>query len=293
MATRYTVTDTALKAGEPYGYAKVKVTLTDLNGVKVTAHVTGDPGQIVQTFTFHAHPVTGVWSVDLWANADLSRANTFYTVTIAGVSTLILVDGNGTLVTLAASTPAVLGPGATLDSLVDVVVPSPSDGDAVVWDAATSRWIAVAGGPGGASAFTDLTDVTLSSPIIGDRLALTIDIDGTVRDQPHVILGDGYVEIIADDNLGFFGKIELSTTYDKFISSDSVTTSIVWVTPSEAKLLFNDNVNGDHEVSVSATGAFVDADQIVTDSDPRLRSTLFVSASPPANPVLNDVWVVI
>jgi hypothetical protein len=64
------------------------------------------------------------------------------------------------------------GPIVPLDSLTDVTAPSPTDGQALVWDAGTSKWIngTVSGGGGGASALDDLTDVTTSSLTDGQAL---------------------------------------------------------------------------------------------------------------------------
>jgi hypothetical protein len=57
-----------------------------------------------------------------------------------------------------------------LDDLSDVVVPAPNDDDVLTWDAVTSKWInAVAAG--GASAFTDLSDVP-GVYAVGDALKL-------------------------------------------------------------------------------------------------------------------------
>jgi hypothetical protein len=58
-----------------------------------------------------------------------------------------------------------------LDDLTDVNAAAPADGDALVWDAGTSRWVpaAVGGGPGAAS-LDDLTDVVVTSPAAGNAL---------------------------------------------------------------------------------------------------------------------------
>jgi hypothetical protein len=66
------------------------------------------------------------------------------------------------------------GPIVPLDSLTDVTAPSPTDGQALVWDAGTSKWIngTVSGG-GGASALDDLTDVTTTG--VADENVLTYD----------------------------------------------------------------------------------------------------------------------
>ena len=61
-----------------------------------------------------------------------------------------------------------------LDGLTDVTAPSPTDGQALVWDAGTSRWVneTIAGG-GGASALDDLTDVDTAG--LADEDVLTYD----------------------------------------------------------------------------------------------------------------------
>jgi hypothetical protein len=56
-----------------------------------------------------------------------------------------------------------------LDDLSDVNVPAPTDGQALVYDAATSQWVA----GDAASAIADLTDVALDEPL--DREALVYD----------------------------------------------------------------------------------------------------------------------
>lgn len=45
----------------------------------------------------------------------------------------------------------VLTENSTLDQLSDVNAPTPNDGDSLVWDSGTSKWVpeAVSGGPGG------------------------------------------------------------------------------------------------------------------------------------------------
>jgi hypothetical protein len=49
----------------------------------------------------------------------------------------------------------ILTENSTLDQLADVNAPSPSDGDALVWDSGTSKWVpeAVSAGPGGGLEF--------------------------------------------------------------------------------------------------------------------------------------------
>ena len=60
----------------------------------------------------------------------------------------------------------------TLNSLSNVVVTSPTDGQAIVWDTTTSKWIneTVSGG-GGSSTLDGLTDVTIDTPADNEVLA--------------------------------------------------------------------------------------------------------------------------
>lgn len=57
-----------------------------------------------------------------------------------------------------------------LDELDDLNITSPTDGQFLKYDGATSRWINAAGGGGGASALNDLTDVTITTPAAGHGL---------------------------------------------------------------------------------------------------------------------------
>jgi uncharacterized protein YjlB len=110
MASKFRVSDVALKAGEPWGRAPLRIELTDNAGAPVVAHVNGQPGIIVEPYTDLADPVTGAFYVDLWSNLDLSRTNTFYTWTLGDESGLICATADGSFETLRAYNPATLGP---------------------------------------------------------------------------------------------------------------------------------------------------------------------------------------
>jgi hypothetical protein len=79
---------------------------------------------------------------------------------------LTLADVGGTLMPVwAAST----GGAAALDDLTDVNAPTPSDGDALIWDSTPGEWVAAS--PGALSAaLDDLTDVDAPTPADGDVL---------------------------------------------------------------------------------------------------------------------------
>lgn len=61
------------------------------------------------------------------------------------------------------------GSAGPLDGLTDVTAPSPTDGQALIWDSGTSRWVNETL-PTPASALDDLTDVTAPSPTDGQAL---------------------------------------------------------------------------------------------------------------------------
>lgn len=82
----------ALRAGEAYGGADIRVELTDGDGVPVVGYA---DGAIVAPFTAQAHGLTGAATLHLIPNANISPANTYYTVTIGDFSMLIEVDADG------------------------------------------------------------------------------------------------------------------------------------------------------------------------------------------------------
>jgi hypothetical protein len=97
-------------------------------------------------------------------NVKVSNSTTFVLPTTDGTSgQIIKTDGSGNL-TFASVDLANLESNITLNSLSDVTVPSPSDGQVLTWDNASSSWISssASGGIVGLSS-NGFTDITLSS----------------------------------------------------------------------------------------------------------------------------------
>lgn len=113
------VTVVALRAGEAYGGADVRVELTDGEGTPVVGFA---DGAIVAPFTLGADGLTGSLVLDLTPNADISPTGTYYTVTIGDFSMLIEVDANGgDLQDLLADDPGVLAHTALSAHISDTV----------------------------------------------------------------------------------------------------------------------------------------------------------------------------
>lgn len=111
--TKIVVTDTALKAGEPWGHAPIRVELVDTNGDPVTPAYVTSTGVLVEPFT-------------TVAGAD---GGCLYNVRIGDVDNLINGDqGSGTVRGLRATTATVLGNTATLDGLSNVNTAAIVDG---------------------------------------------------------------------------------------------------------------------------------------------------------------------
>lgn len=85
----------------------------------------------------------------------------------------------------------------TLDDLTDVDATAPSDGDVLIWDAASGAWMPGTTGSSGTVDLNDLTDVDASSPSDGDSLtwnaAAGMWVPGTVTG------GDGTSPLTLDD----------------------------------------------------------------------------------------------
>jgi uncharacterized protein (DUF2141 family) len=58
-----------------------------------------------------------------------------------------ITDGNADIFTQVFTDSSLFGPSETLNELSDVSVPTPSDGDALIWDSGTSLWIAASPAP--------------------------------------------------------------------------------------------------------------------------------------------------
>lgn len=169
--TKFTVTDTALKAGEPWGHAPIHVELVDSTGTAVAPAYVDATGVLVEAFDTVADG-DGVFTLTLDSTADISPTGCFYLVRIGDADNIISGDdGDGTVRGLRASTPTVLGSTATLSGLADVNISGRVDGSIVEWDATTSRWVmGAAGGGGGVSSVTGTAPITSTggaTPAIG------------------------------------------------------------------------------------------------------------------------------
>lgn len=144
--------DAAAAGGDPTPGTVVQVTLTDADGRPVAGRTATEV--IVQSTTERLDR-DGVATFDLVPNADITPANTYYTVRIGQGPRArdFLIDKGAAaenLVDCEAFSPAALGSAARLEDLVDVDVAGVADGDALVWDAGASEWVPGAGGGGGA-----------------------------------------------------------------------------------------------------------------------------------------------
>ena len=168
--TKIVVTDTALKAGEPWGHAPIRVELVDTNGDPVTPAYVTSTGVLVEPFTTVAG-ADGVFSVTLDATDEIAPTGCLYNVRIGDVDNLINGDqGSGTVRGLRATTATVLGNTATLSGLSDVNIAGRVDGSIVEWDSATSKWVMGTAGAGGVSSVSGTAPITSSggaTPAIG------------------------------------------------------------------------------------------------------------------------------
>ena len=171
--TKFTVTDTALKAGEPWGHAPIHVELVDSTGAAVTPAYVDATGVLVEAFDTVADG-DGVFTLTLDSTADISPTGCFYLVRIGDADNIISGDdGDGTVRGLRASTPTVLGSTATFDGLVDVDMAGKADGDVPTWDTTTGRYIPGTGGGGGGggvssvSGTAPITSTGGATPAIG------------------------------------------------------------------------------------------------------------------------------
>jgi len=148
--TRITVADTILKAGEPWGHTPVRFELVDSAGDPVSPAYVTDTGVLVEPFTT-ATDADGTFTVQLDPTDAIAPTGCFYGVTVGDVGPIVIRgdQGDGSLRSLRASTPTVLGSTATLDGLADVDITGRVDGSVVEWDTTSSTWIMGTGGGGG------------------------------------------------------------------------------------------------------------------------------------------------
>jgi lysophospholipase L1-like esterase len=254
MASKVRVSDVALKAGEPWGRAPIRITLTDNAGTPVSAHVNGNPGMLVEPQTDLADPVTGEFFFDVWSNADLSRTNTFYTWEIGTSTGLICATADGSLETLRAFNPATLGPaivgptgpqgppgadgtGGNLADDGDVDIGTPTDGEPLRYNLATGKW-----GDSGPLNIVD-EEVNLQGPSIGFGSD-----DGAGNDAHHFFSPGSWTVGTDSDNFAY-----------NSLTADSA--GIGLTHGGEA---------GQHQFFISESDVTIDGQPVVVDDDPRL-----------------------
>lgn len=100
------------------------------------------------------------------------------TTIVAGTNVTVAYDDNANTLTISAAGGG-SGGATTLDGLTDVSVPSPSNGQALVYNTSTSQWEAqtISSGSGGATELNGLNDVTLSGTL--DNQILRYDLAST------------------------------------------------------------------------------------------------------------------
>jgi hypothetical protein len=177
--------------GTPITNASILFTLDQSLGYTDT-HIVVD--KQVSTTT----DLTGAFSASLWCDEDSLRA-VDYTVMFPDANSgtgdaahtatfrLDYEDGSdkglGQLIAASATPPTIVTADnfitlidsriavSSLDDLGDVVITAIADGDGLVWDAATSKWVnAAGGGGGGATNLNGLSDVVITSPASGEVL---------------------------------------------------------------------------------------------------------------------------
>lgn len=178
--TKIVVTDTALKAGEPWAYAPVHVDLVDANGDTVHPAYVTLTGVLVEAFDTTAD-ADGTFTVTLDPTDAIAPSGCLYAFTI-GDADPILVNGDqgsGTVRGLRTTTTSVLGNTATLSGLSDVNIAGRVDGSVIEWDTATGKWIMGTGGGGGGGGVTSvsgtapITSTGGATPAIGITAATT------------------------------------------------------------------------------------------------------------------------
>jgi hypothetical protein len=139
-----------------------------IQGIQGIPGEPGDPGKFITSSTAPEDPENG----DVWFN------------TTTGVILVYYVDeDSGQWVE---SGYPVFGPAISLDGLTDTNIPYPSDGDSLIYDSASGKWI----NETPATTLGSLTDVAIVSPNNGDALVYDSSTSSWVNSVPASTLND-------------------------------------------------------------------------------------------------------
>lgn len=111
-----------------------------------------------------------------------------WVASLEGASAYEIAVANGFVGTEAAWLESLQGTASTLGSLTDVTVPTPADGNALVWDDTLGQWVAGDAAGGGASVAYQPTPPV--APEIGD---VWVDEDGVITETVEAAGGYLYL----------------------------------------------------------------------------------------------------
>ena len=163
------------------------------------------------------------------------------------------LSSDGTTLTLGISDGAITGAklNANLDDLADVNIPSPTNSQTIIWDDATSQW--VAGSAGGNNYLA--TNITSTLPTATGTEALALGGENTSGGEMSMSVG--FRANASGDNSISLGANLADTT------TDAIGTNAVAI-GNDAKALSNDNIvighnamGGDEQDATTAVGGIV------------------------------------
>ena len=154
-ATRALISDAS---GIPTHSAVTATELAHLSGVTsaIQTQINGKAN------TTHTHVSTDITDFNEAVDDRIS------TTIVAGSNVNVTYNDTANTLTISAVTGS--SGATTLDGLNDVSVPSPANGQALIYNSSTAQWEAQSLGSGGATNLDGLTDVTLTSPVTGQVL---------------------------------------------------------------------------------------------------------------------------